>query len=78
MQLRLEAAVSSNGCQKFRGLLLVSHYFNLFIQNGFSSIAMESLQMYYSLDPPENQFFIRAHLCEALVLSSAEKGTQVL
>lgn len=47
--------------------------FWLSIQNDFGSIAVEALQLYHSLDPPENQFFIRAYLCEALVLSSSDK-----
>ena len=36
-------------------------------QDGYGTIASESLQFYYRLNPPQNQFFIRAYLCEAMV-----------
>ena len=42
-------------------------YYNFAIQNGFSDIALECLQLYFNLNPPTNQFFIRAHLCKALI-----------
>ena len=38
-------------------------------QSGHVDIAVDCLQLYFSLNPPVNQFLIRAHLCKALVAS---------
>lgn len=43
-----------------------------FVQNGCESIALESLQLYFSLDPPVNQFLIRAHLCKAMLIADVD------
>lgn len=43
-----------------------------------NSIALETLQLYHSLSPPENQFFIRAHLCEAAVVGELNKPLPTL
>eukprot|EP00731_Ephydatia_muelleri_P020306 Em0013g33a len=39
------------------------------VKSGHVDIAVDCLQLYFSLNPPVNQFLIRAHLCKALVAS---------
>lgn len=43
------------------------------IQNGDKDIAADCLRVYFGLSPPSNQFYIRAHLCDALITSSANE-----
>lgn len=38
----------------------------LSLQNGFSELAQDCTELFFSLNPPVNQFLIRAHLCAAL------------
>ncbi len=52
---------------------LLQYNFFFVVQNGHRTIAMESLQLYHTLNPPQNQFFIRAYLCEAMVSSKKDK-----
>ena len=47
-------------------LSLILH-FVLDSQDGYGAIAFKSLQFYYHLNLPQNQFFIRAYLCEGMV-----------
>lgn len=37
------------------------------VQNGHCTVASECIRLYFSLDPPANQFLIRALLCEGLI-----------
>lgn len=47
------------------------------IQSGHKDIAANCLQIYFDLSPPTNQFYIRAHLCEALVYAPTNIADQV-
>ena len=47
------------------------------LQYGRSSIASECIELFFSLDPPANQFLIRAHLCQALIAAPSNSSEEV-
>ena len=40
-------------------------------------IAIDCLQIYFSLSPPSDQFYIRARLCDALITAPTSPGDKV-
>lgn len=47
------------------------------IQHGCTEIALECIQLYFSLGPPTTQFLIRAHLCGAVATAPKNCSEEV-
>jgi hypothetical protein len=46
-------------------------------KEGCRGVASECLELYFGLDPPINQFLIRAHLCRALTAATSNALPEV-
>ena len=42
------------------------------LQEGYVDLAIQCIDFYLSINPPTNQFFIRAHVCRGMALSNKE------
>ena len=57
-------------------MVLFRTYLFPLVQNGHPTVASECIQLYFSLDPPANQFLIRAHLCEGLIAAPSNPSDE--